>query len=264
MTMWKWEAEGSPKAVVAIVHNVYEHHSRNAWLIQKLRNSGFHVVTGDLPGHGAEGVGKIHDEPFDKYAKYVEKLIAVSLDDNLPLFILGHGIGATFVMRLLQRKKIECAGVVFSSPWLALRHQPPKFSNVLTKFSSSMKLNHEIDIEMLTRNSDLYEEAKQDDYYRAEGTVAWYKELQAFMKLVVQDERSVHDIPVLMHIAEDDKITDIALAKKWFIRQELSEIQYKQWKRLYHDIYQEPEREEVYLYTESFMNNVLRSLGYVV
>ena len=71
-------------------------------------------------------------------------------------------------------------------------------------------------------------------------------------------------MPVLMHIAEEDKITDIVLAKKWFIRQELSEFQYKQWKRLYHDVYQEPEREEVYLYTESFMNNVLRSLGYVV
>ena len=127
-----------------------------------------------------------------------------------------------------------------------------------------MKLNHEIGIEMLTRNSDLYEEAKQDDYYRAECTVAWYKELQAFMKSVVQYEGNIHDIPVLMHIAEDDKITDIALAKKWFIRQELSEFQYKEWKWLYHDIFQEPEREEVYLYTESFMNNVLRSLGYVV
>ena len=264
MNMWKWEAEGQPKAVVAIVHNVYEHHSKNAWLIQKLRNSGFHVVTGDLPGHGAEGVGKIHNEQVDTYTKYVEKLIAVGLDDNLPFFILGHGMGATFIMRRLQRKKIECAGVVFSSPWLALRHQPPRFSSVLTKLSSSMKLDHEIPIEMLTRNSDLYEEAKQDDYYRTESTVAWYKELQAFMKLVVQHEGSIHNIPVLMHIAEDDKITDIALAKKWFIRQELSEFQYKQWKRLYHDIYQEPEHEEVYLYTESFMNNVLRSLGYVV
>lgn len=127
-----------------------------------------------------------------------------------------------------------------------------------------MKLNHEIGIEMLTRNSDLYEEAKQDDLYKDECTVSWYKELQSFMKLVAQHERSIHDIPVLMHVAEDDKITDIMLAKKWFIRQELSEFQFKQWKRLYHDIYQEPEREEVYLYTESFMNNVLRSLGYVV
>ncbi len=29
-------------------------------------------------------------------------------------------------------------------------------------------------------------------------------------------------------------------------------------------LYQEPEREEVYLYVESFMNNVLRSLGYII
>ena len=264
MTVWKWEAEGQPKAVVAIVHNVYEHHSRNAWLIQKLRNSGFHVVAGDLPGHGVESQGKIHNEQVDTYTKYVEKLIEVGLGDNLPFFIIGHGMGATFVMRLLQRKKIECAGVVFSSPWLALRHQPPKFSNVLTKLSSSMKLDHEIDVEMLTRNSELYEEIQSDENYGTESTVSWYKELQAFMKLVVQHEGNMHDTPVLMHIAEEDKITDTSTVKKWLIRQDLSELQYKQWKHLYHDIYQEPEREEVYLYTESFMNNVLRSVGYVV
>ena len=61
------KAEGQPKAVVAIVHNVYEHHSRNAWRIQKLRNSGFHVVTGDLPGHGQKASREIHNEQVDKY-----------------------------------------------------------------------------------------------------------------------------------------------------------------------------------------------------
>ncbi|MET1013120.1 MAG: alpha/beta hydrolase, partial [Paenisporosarcina sp.] len=34
--MWKWEAEGQPKAVVAIIHSAYEHHRRYAWLIEKL------------------------------------------------------------------------------------------------------------------------------------------------------------------------------------------------------------------------------------
>ena len=65
--MWKWEAEGQPKAVVAIVHNAYEHHSRYAWLIQKLRSGGFHVVTGDLPGHGAEARQNTSRRHFDEY-----------------------------------------------------------------------------------------------------------------------------------------------------------------------------------------------------
>ncbi|MCZ2257703.1 alpha/beta hydrolase [Sporosarcina sp. G11-34] len=262
--MWKWEAEGQPKAVVAIVHNVYEHHSRYAWLIQKLRSSGFHVVAGDLPGHGETAGSSVHNETFDTYIKYAQKLLSVSLEDGLPLFILGHGLGATVVMRILQRGNVECAGFILSSPWLHLEHLPPKHSSVLTKFSSSVKLDHEITIDMLTRNKDLYAEANEDPNYTTIMTGSWYKELQLFIKLVGQNEKVIANIPVLMHSAEKDKITDIKYAKKWLLAQGLSEFQYKKWKRLYHDVYQEPERDEVYLYTESFMHSVLRSLGYVV
>ncbi len=263
MSMWKWEAEGQPKAVVAIVHNAYEHHSRYAWLIQKMRSAGFHVVTGDLPGHGAEGK-RIHDEPFDGYVAYVKKLVAVGLNDNLPLFVMGHGLGATIVIRMILSKKIECAGFIFSSPWLTLKHQPPKFSTVLSKLTSSMKINHDISIELLTRNYDLYVEAQQDRQYNPVATAGWFKELQTFMKAVAQYEGTIHDTPLLVHVGGNDKIADASQTRKWLIHQNLSEFQYKEWKHLYHDVFQEPEREEVYLYTESFMNNVLRSLGYVV
>lgn len=262
--MWKWEAEGQPKAVVAIVHNTYEHHSRYAWLTQKLRNDGFHVVTGDLPGHGSAASGKIHKEQFETYVTYVKKLLAIGLSDNLPLFVLGHGLGATLIIRLLQREEVECAGFIFSSPWLSLKHQPPKFTSMLTKLAPSMKLNHEIGIELLTRNQELYSEAKQDRSYNTTVTTSWYKELQMLMKAVMQYEGKFRNVPVLLHTGGSDKISDISYARKWLISQGLSEFQYKEWNRLYHDVFQEPEREEVYLYTKSFMNNVLRSLGYIV
>ena len=48
--MWKWEAEGEPKAVVVMVHGAMEHHRRYGWLIEIWRLSGFHVIMGDLPG----------------------------------------------------------------------------------------------------------------------------------------------------------------------------------------------------------------------
>jgi len=262
--MWKWEAEGQPKAVVAIVHNAYEHHRRYAWLIQKLRNGGFHVVTTDLPGHGSESGRRTHDESFESYVDHVKKMIDISLQDNLPLFVLGHGLGATIVMHILQREKLECAGFIFSSPWLSIKHQPSKFSGVLTKLSSSMKLNHDITIELLTRNYDMYIEFQNDRDYSSVVVASWYRELLAMMKSVTSHEESIFDTPVLIHTGEQDKITDISFAKRWLLSQHLSEFHYKEWKRLYHDLYQEPEREEVYLYIESFMNNVLRSLGYIV
>lgn len=262
--MWKWEAEGQPKAVVVIVHSAYEHHRRYAWLIQKLRNGGFHVVTTDLPGHGAESGRITHDESFTSYIEHIKKLIEVALLDNLPLFVLGHGLGATLVMQILQKEKLECAGYIFSSPWLALTHQPSKMSGVLTKLSNSMKVKHDVTIELLTRNYDMYVEFQNDRHYSSTVVASWYRELQTMMKAIIAHEESIFDVPVLLHTGGNDKITDTILAKKWLCKQQLNEFQYKEWKHLYHDLYQEPEREEVYLYIESFMNNVLRSLGYIV
>lgn len=262
--MWKWEAEGQPKAVVVIVHNAYEHHLRYAWLIQKLRNGGFHVVTSDLPGHGSENGRRIHDEAFESYSSHVKKMIEVGMLDSLPVFVLGHGLGASLIMHILQREKLECAGFIFSSPWLSIKHQPSRFSGVLTKLSSSMKINHDITIELLTRNYEMYIEFQNDRNYSSKVVASWYRELQAMMKSIITHEESIQDIPVLVHTGGQDKITEITVAKKWLVNQQLSDFQYKEWKRLYHDLYQEPEREEVYLFIESFMNNVLRSLGYIV
>lgn len=262
--MWKWDAEGQPKAVVVIVHNAYEHHRRYAWLIQELRNGGFHVVTSDLPGHGSESGRKIHDETFESYIEHVKKMIDIALHDNLPLFVLGHGLGASIVMHILQKSKLECAGFILSSPWLSMQHQPSKFSGVLTKLSSSMKVNHDITIELLTRNYDMYIEFQNERDYSSIVQASWYRELLAMMKSIMNSEERVFDVPVLIHTGGNDKITDTSFAKRWLSNQHLSEFQYKEWKHLYHDLYQEPEREEVYLYIESFMNNVLRSLGYVV
>ena len=262
--MWKWEAEGQPKAVVVIVHNAYEHHSRYAWFIQKLRSSNFHVVMGDLPGHGEQEGRTIHDEKFKIYVKYVKKLLDIGIADGLPLFIIGHGLGATLTMHVLQKEEIVCAGVVLSSPWLQLNHQPPKYSNVLTKLSSSIKVNHQIEIELLTRNTELYIEAREDKNYSSVVTAGWYRELQLLMKSVSQYEGTIRNVPVLLHTAGDDKITDTNVTKAWLMHQKLTEFQFKEWKGLYHDVYQEPERDEVFLYTEAFMHSTLRSLGYIV
>lgn len=262
--MWKWEADGHPKAVVAIIHNAYEHHSRYAWLIQKLRSSNFHVVMGDLPGHGVAESKAVHDEKFKTYVNYVKRLLDVGIADGLPLFILGHGLGATLAMHILQTEKIICAGAILSSPWLHLEHQPAKYSNLLTKIASSMKIDHQITIENLTRNQELYIEAKEDKYYNPIVTAAWFKELHSLMKQVSQHEGRIQKVPVLLHAAGEDKITDIEIAKNWLIQQNLLEFQYKEWNQLYHDLYQEPERDEVFLYTEAFMHTTLRSLGYIV
>ncbi|MFX3675043.1 MAG: alpha/beta hydrolase [Paenisporosarcina sp.] len=266
--MWEWESERQPKAVVAIIHSAYEHHRRYAWLIEKFRSSGFHVVMGDLPGHGEYSQDKnVHDENFDLYSSYIKQLVQVSMTHNLPVFVLGHGLGATLLMHALQEKSIECAGVILTSPWLQLKKQPSKLSTALSsmgKLTDNVKSVHEITIKQLTRNYDVYMQEKDDPYYHTTVTLKWYKDLQQLMKQIGSNSEFIQDVPVLMMTAERDKVSDITHSQHWLVRQKISELQYKEWKNCYHDLFHEPEREDVFYYTESFMHNSLRSLGYII
>ncbi len=82
----------------------------------------------------------------------------------------------------------------------------------------------------------MYIEFQNDRDYSSIVVASWYRELLALMKSIMGHEGSIYDVPILLHTGEDDKITEIAFAKKWLVNQHLSEFQYKEWKRLYHDL----------------------------
>lgn len=266
--MWKWETEQQPKAVVAIFHSAYEHHAWYAWLIEKLRKSGFHVVMGDLPGHGSlSRRGRYHDEAFSEYYLYAKQLIEVAHTYNLPVFIIANGLGGTVAARTVCRHQIQCAGVIFISPWLHLKLEPGKLTKALSSLSaitSSVKLKHDITLHVLTRNSEVYDEMKDDVPFIPVVTVGWYRELQQAMKILKEPDFKLPNIPVLMMTGGRDKLTDIAATKHWLLQQNLTNFYYREWPDSLSSLYFEMERQEVFLLTEDFMNNSLRSLGYII
>ena len=266
--MWKWDAEGQPKAVVAIFHSAYEHHAWYAWLIEKLRGSEFHVVMGDLPGHGEQAKNhRYHDEEFGEYYSYAKRLIQVAQAENLPVFIIGNGLGATIAARAIYRHKFECAGLIMVSPWLHLKLEPGKLSKALSSLSaitSNVKLNHEISYNMLTRNFEVYGEMKDEVPFNTVVTVKWYRQLQQLMRLWKDPEVKLPDTPILLMTGGRDRITDVKASKQWLMHQDVKHFQYREWKDGLNSLFFEMEREEAFQLTKDFMNNSLRSLGYIV
>lgn len=266
--MWRWEADEQPKAVVAIIHSAYENHRWYAWLIEKLRSAGFHVVMGDLPGHGESNkYSRYHDEEFLDYSRYTKQLLNVALEYDLPLFVIGNGLGATIAMHVLQKKKIECAGFIMTSPWLQLKLAPGKLSGALTSLSaitSNVKLKHELTPHHFTRNEDVYKELNEHLPLNNSVTVKWYRDIQLAMRQLRDPERLLPNLPILLMEGGQDKVVDHTVTKHWLFQQKLTEFQYKEWPDCLHCLYFELEREEVYHYTVDFMENVLRSLGYIV
>lgn len=266
--MWKWQAEGQAKAVIVLVHSAYEHHLRYGWQIEQWRSAGFNVVMGDFAGHGkSRSYDKPHMADFAVYEKNIDEMLKAAFADELPVFIIAHGFGAILAMSYLSSVKPNIAGVVFTSPWLHLKKTPSKISSALSglhKLTPNFKVNHGLVIEDLTRNPDVIEVERDDEFYRPVVTVKWYHELQHYMKTLAGGKVKYPNIPIFVHTAEKDAVTDIEVSKNWLKLQDLKEFSYKEWKGASHDLFQEPEREDVFITTHLFLKNILRSLGYVV
>jgi lysophospholipase len=267
--MWKWEADGNAKAVIIIIHGAMEHHGRYKWLSQMWRSAGYHVIMGDLPGQGmTTRAFRGHIESFDDYLDEVRGWIDEAYRYSLPVFLLGHSMGGLVAIRLLQEEEFDLAGVILSSPCLGLVTQPPRvlnaLSHVLNVALPKFRIDAGITPEIATRNPDVREEDMNDSLYVTKVSVRWYRELVQAMKQAFEDIPHFQDVPLLVMQAGDDRIVDKKPVREWFNYNQCSEKLYKEWPGLYHEIFNEPEREDVFRYALGFVENRLKTLGYII
>ena len=267
--MWKWEAEGEAKAVIVMVHGAMEHHRRYGWLIEMWRTSGFHVIMADLPGQGmTTRTSRGHIDSFDEYILEVKDWVQAAYRYNLPVFLLGHSMGGLISIRLMQEERMNLAGVILSSPCLGLVQKPSKFleflSYGLNLVFPSFRINSGLTVEMATRNLDVRDADVNDTLYVTKVSVRWYRELTTAMKLAFLNLEKTHDVPILVMQGGDDKIVNKKAVKDWFNHAPFSEKRFKEWPKLYHEIFNEPEREEVFEYTKDFVTSQLKAIGYIV
>ncbi|MFJ7729527.1 lysophospholipase [Neobacillus sp. NPDC097160] len=267
--MWKWEAEGEAKAVIVIVHGAMEHHGRYGWLIEMWRLSGFHVIMADLPGQGMTTRSRRgHIDSFDEYIIEVKDWVQAAYRYELPVFLVGHSMGGLISIRLLQEERLNIAGVILSSPCLGLVHTPSKFldtmSHLLNIVYPSLRMNSGLSVQMATRNEDVREADSNDTLYVTKISVRWYRELAGAIKQAFVNLEKIQDIPMLVMQGGDDQIVNKATVKEWFNHVPLSEKRFKEWPKCYHEIFNEPEREEVFEYAKDFVNSQLKAIGYIV
>ncbi|MEH7355493.1 alpha/beta hydrolase [Neobacillus drentensis] len=267
--MWKWEAEGEAKAVIVIVHGAMEHHRRYGWLIEMWRLSGFHVIMGDLPGQGmTTRASRGHIDSFDEYIIEVKDWVQAAYRYELPVFLIGHSMGGLISIRLLQEERLNIAGVILSSPCLGLIHTPSKLLDTMSHLFNvvypSLRMNSGLTVSMATRNEDVREADTNDTLYVTKVSVRWYRELADAIKQAFLNLEKIQDIPMLVMQGGDDKIVNKKTVKEWFNHVPLSEKRYKEWPNCYHEIFNEPEREEVFEYAKDFVNSQLKAIGYIV
>jgi lysophospholipase len=259
--MWKWEAEKA-RATVVLVHGAGEHHGRYQWVIEKFRNEGFHVITGDLPGQGTSSRRSGHIDSFSDYIEVIESWVEEALNNGLPVFLLGHSMGGLAVIRTMTEKTLPVQAVLLSSPCLEIVNRPSRGKDALTKVLSKIAPKFRFDSGLEpgggTRNEEVRRIDREDLLLVRRVSVRWYRELVGAMKRAHEEVRQFPDLPVLVLQAGEDYIVDKTAVQKWFNALEIMEKTYKEWPELYHEVLNEPERESVFLYLKKYIELQLR------
>lgn len=120
----QWRPEGQPRALIQILHGLAEHSARYGRLAGALVAQGYAVVAHDHRGHGGsvrdEGDrGHFADEDgFGVVVDDVARVLAHARADlpAAPVVLLGHSMGSTLALLVLQARSEVYAAAVLSGP----------------------------------------------------------------------------------------------------------------------------------------------------
>jgi alpha-beta hydrolase superfamily lysophospholipase len=122
-----WQPVVEPRATVLLIHGLGEHSGRYQAVAAALTARGFAVVAPDHLGHGESPGHRVFVNHFDDYLAGVRdcrQVLAQSYPD-LPCFVLGHSMGGLITGRLLLEDQGQYHGALLSGPAFAAAEVPP-------------------------------------------------------------------------------------------------------------------------------------------
>jgi alpha-beta hydrolase superfamily lysophospholipase len=244
-----WTPAGDARGVIVIVHGAGEHSGRYEHVAQALTDDGYAVFALDHRGHGRSGGSRALIDSLDNAVADVDALVddARVSQPGIPIFMLGHSMGATIALRYAIEYQHRLDGLILSGPLAALESAPAPLrllGNVLSAIAPKTPLIG-VDPTFVSRDQAVV------DAYVADPLVHHRKlpartlaELAATIDRLPETVTAI-TIPTLIVYGSEDRLCPPAGSQMLAERIAAQDKSIKAYQGLYHEILNEPERDEV-------------------
>jgi acylglycerol lipase len=208
--MRSWRPEGTPDAVVVIVHGFNSHSGYYGWVADQLTASRLAVYALDLRGRGHSDGERYFIESFSEYLSDVHAVVetARTRHAGLPIFVLGHSAGGVISSVYSLEHQDTLAGLVCES--FAFRVFAPDLVLTLVKGVSHVAPHVHVlrlPIDDFSRDPAVVRAMKDDPFVRDE-----VQPTLTVAEMVRADERLEREfplfrLPLLILHGTTDKVT---------------------------------------------------------
>jgi acylglycerol lipase len=246
----RWLPDRPAQAAVALVHGVNEHGGRYARVAGELNAHGIAVHAIDLRGFGRSDGERGLVLRFDEFLDDVEHLLQWTAGEHpgKPLFLLGHSMGGEIATWLIIERQPKIDGLILSAPALLvggkvfpiLRHLATFFSGVFPR----MRLRR-MGTRFMSRDPQVVADFKADPFvFQGKFAVRTGAEILRVVKIIRRRMEEVR-LPLLVMHGTGDVVTDPTGSRELYARAASTDKTLHLYPGLYHEIFSEPEREQV-------------------
>ena len=245
-----WQPEEAPRAVVLVAHGAGEHSARYQHVAEKFTDRGYAVAALDHPNHGKSDGSYGHVERFDDFLQTLEIFHRQVKADfpGLPQILLGHSMGGLISSLYLLQHQKDFLGCVLSGAAIKTEIEPGRLQMMLIRLMSALAPRVgvlQLDASGVSRDPSVVDKYVNDPLVNhGKMTARMVAELFVAMAIIEENADKI-SLPMLLLHGEADAMT--AAEGSRFLHQRISSADKTLtiYPDLYHEIFNEPEREQV-------------------
>jgi len=266
-TRLRWrrqQPQGDPRAVMLFVHGLAEYSGRYEHVLERFSAVGFDCWAFDYRCHGESPGLRVHVDRFEEFVGDVAAAHTMVREavPSRPFILVGHSQGGLLALRYAVTHPEGIAGLIVSSPFLAVHpdSKPPAVlqmvANIVSTFAPKLMFSKVADPSLLSRTPGIADAYAADPLVSSTVSARWFTEVVR-AQLETREMASRLSLPALIMQSGDDRLVDPAATRDWAAKAPADLAEYVEWPGLYHEMFNEPEREQVFQRMELWLRERL-------
>ncbi len=252
-----WQSEKKAKAVICLVHGQGEHSGRYQHWATRLVEAGYTVFALDLRGHGQSAGPRGDVLSFDHFGDDLDLMLEQAQHhfSERPLFLYGHSMGGMLTLLYLVQRRPQISGAIITSPFLHsiydLRKMQLLMVKVLGRVIPHMSISSGLEVEGLSRDPAVIAAYRHDPLVHDRLSTRFGKSCLQSISYIFERAAEIKTPLLLMH-GTGDRI-NFASGTKELATLLTNDYTLKLWEGLYHELHNEPEKDQVFDYLQSWL-----------